>query len=211
MARLLVVCCALLLLAAPAGGKGFELRLCGASGCKAVPPGADLAGMYGSRAVAPPARPGAFVELRAYDGKRELGRWAYVPSAHALWRRFGTSGSVGVTWTRLGPREDAAWRVAARGIRPYPAPTVRGATLAGRPVLDPASYLAVYEAAPLVTSFAGNPLQLVLISNRSSPWTGPDASVDFYPRQGVLVTAGTILVLPPALTERLRERRSLTS
>jgi hypothetical protein len=209
MTRLLLACCAFLLLATPAGGKGFQLRLCGASGCKAVAPGAALAGLYGVRALAPPARPGAYFELRAHDGERELGRWAYVPSAHAVWRHFGTSGAAGVTWTRLGPREDTGWQDAVRGLTPFAAPTVRAATLSGRPVRDPASYLAVYDAAPRVTSFAGDPLQLVLLGKRPSPWTGPDASVDFYPRQGVLVTAATILVLRPALAERLRERRSL--
>jgi hypothetical protein len=211
MARLLIAACFVtLLVAAPAGGKGFAYRLCGASGCKPAPESAGLAGLSGMRALAPPARPGAYFELRAYSReRRELGRWAYVPAAHALWRRFGTSGSAGVTWTRLDPDEDAAWRDTVRGLEPFRAPTVRAATLAGKPVADPASYLAVYEASPRVMSFSGDPIQLVLISKRPSPWTGLDASADFYPRQGVLVTAGTILVLRPALAERLRERRSL--
>jgi hypothetical protein len=209
MTRPLLVCCAFLALAAPAGGKGFEYRLCGASGCRALPPGADLAGVYGARDLAPPARPGAYFVLGAYDGKREMGRWAYVPSEQALWRRFGTSGPPGATWTRLGPLEDANWQRTVRGLVPFAAPTVRAATLGGKAVREPGSYLAVYDASPRVMSFAGNPLQLVLLSKRPSPWTGLDASADFYPRQGVLVTVGTILVLRPALAERLRERRSL--
>jgi hypothetical protein len=209
MARLLALCALALVLAPPAAGKGFAYRVCGANGCKPVPESAALAGLFGVRTLAPPAPPSRYFELRAFVEGREVGRWAYVPEGHALWRRFGTSGSPGVSWTRLGPREDRRWRAAVRGLSPFPVPVVSSATLAGVRVADPASYLAVYAAQPRVTAFDGDPQPLVLRSSRPTPWTGPAAVIDVYPRQGVVVTGAAILVLAPAVAERLRARRSL--
>jgi hypothetical protein len=209
MGRLLALCGLALVLVASAAGKGFTYRVCGAGSCAPLPGSAALPGLFGVRTLAPPQRPGPYFELRAFADGGEIGRWAYVPGSHSLWRRFGTSGTPGVSWTLLAPREDARWRHAVRGLSPFAAPAVTAATLGGVRVEDPASYLAVYDAQPRVTGFGGEPLPLVLLSSRPTPWTGAAASVDVYPRQGVVVAAGTILVLDRVLAERLRARRSL--
>jgi len=200
-----------LLAAAPAAGKGFDYRLCGASGCKRLPAGASFYGLFGDREIAPPAAAAPYYELRGFDRKgREIGGLAYVPSAHAVWRHFGTGFSVGATWTRLSRLEEVRWREVVRGLTPLAAPTVRRATVGGKPVRDPASYLALYDAArPRVTAFSGDPLEIVLESGRPSPWTGPDAAFAFYPREGVLTIGGRILVLPAAVAERVRQRAGL--
>jgi hypothetical protein len=209
MARLALVCCVFLLVAAPAAGKGAEYRLCGASGCKRLPADTFLDGLYGGRVVTPPA-PASYYELRGFShhSGREIGGWAYVPSAHAVRRYFGT-GFTGGTWTQLSGREDARWRKAVRGLSPFAAPSVRRATVGGKPVRDPASYLALYAAPAQVTSFSGDPLEIVLESRRPSPWTGPAAAFAFYPREGVLTTAGMIFVLPAAVAGRVRQRVGL--
>jgi hypothetical protein len=137
MPRLLLVCVAFLVLAPAAAGKGDEYRVCGASGCERLPESAGLAGLFGARAVAPPAAPAPFYEFRgsSHHG-REVVRWAYVPSARAVWRSGGT-------WTRLTRLDEARWREAVRGLSPFATRTVRRATVGGKPVRDPASYLAL--------------------------------------------------------------------
>jgi hypothetical protein len=213
MSRVLLVGVIFFVLAPAAAGKGFEYRVCGVSGCERLSKRTSLPGLFGVRDLAPPAAPAPFYELRGADRQgREVGRWAYVPSAHAVWRRFSTSGfataSVG-TWTRLTRDEETQWREAVRKLSPFAAPTVRRATVAGKPVSDPASYLALYEARAQVTVFSGDPLEIVLESGRPSPWTGPEAAFAFYPRESVVTTAGRILVLPVAVAERVQRRLAL--
>jgi hypothetical protein len=88
-------------------------------------------------------------------------------------------------------------------------PTIRRATVGGKPVRDPASYLALYQAQPQVTAFGGDSLEIVIESARPSPWTGPEAAIAFYPRDSVVTTAGRILVIPVAVAERMQRRLSL--
>jgi hypothetical protein len=79
----------------------------------------------------------------------------------------------------------------------------------GRVVDDPNSYLAIFATPARVASFSGKPQSIELRSARATPWTGPAAAVDFYASEGVVVTAGTILPLPRAVADRVRQRKSL--
>jgi len=203
--RLLLACVVFLALVPAAAAKGFEFEVCGASGCEELPPGVFLTGLFGGRELVPPAAAAPFYEVRGFDRQgREPGRWAYVPSARAVWRR-----DSGGTWTRLARPEQKRWHEVVRKLEPFPAPIVRRATVGGKPVSDPASYLALYDARPLVTAFSGDPLEIVLDSARPSPWTGPDAVFAFYPRESVLTIGGKILVLPGAVAARVQQRLGL--
>jgi len=203
MVRVLLVLCLALAAAGSAEAKSLDYRVCGADVCKRLGPGAPAAGLFGGTMVAPGA-PGPYYEIRVlgHDG-RWAGHWAYVPGAQAIWR-----GNAG-TWTRLTAAEDAQWRRFVRGVKPYSVPSVRRATIGGRPVEDPSSYLALLAAPVRVSAFSGVPEPVVLESARMSPWTGMTPIADFYARQGVLVAAGMILRLPPAMAERARQGKSL--
>ena len=93
---------------------------------------------------------------------------------------------------------------AVRGLEPCRTPAVRAATLGGVPMNDPASYLAIYGSRPQVTSFSGDPLPLPCSRGGRRRGRAGMRRSDVYPREGVVVTAGTILVLPTPLAERLR-------
>ena len=204
MRGLVFACFVVLVLAPPAVGKGpLDVKLCGSFGCKTLPAGTSVVGAFGgSWEISPPPAPAPYFELRAMGGHgNEVRGVGYVPSARALWH--------GGTWSRLTSAEDARWQRLVSGLKPFAAPIVRRVTVDGRSVEDPASYLAIYAVRPRVTTFSGAPQLLVMYSAGSSPWTGAERTVDFYPRQGVAVTAGTIFPLPPSITERIRLRQSL--
>jgi hypothetical protein len=121
----LLLCCALGLILVPTGGaKRFELEICGASGCKAIPARASgpIMAAYGSWEISPLIAPAPFFVVTLTADGKEVGRLAYVPSARALWHRVSTWSAAGHgvsgTWSQLSAEDDVRWSRLPRGLRP---------------------------------------------------------------------------------------------
>jgi hypothetical protein len=156
--------------------------------------------------VSAPPEPAPFYEFVTSGGEANERRVAYVPSAAALWH---ASRGGGGTWARLRPEEAAALDRLTRGLQPYQRPTVSRATVGGRTVRDPSSYLSLYGASSRDVAISGRPVRVILYSGRPTPWTGLNLTIDYYPRGHVIVTAGTSWVIGSIMGRRLLDAASL--
>ena len=179
--------------------RAYDFRLCGSSGCK---PAAARA--QGSTACYGFARPRRLRRTGAVLRAPRLSRQGARSAAGRTCRARTRSGAVREqaarrTWTALergrGRRAGAARpraRAVPRAGRPRGdarRPSCRGSRVVPRPVRRSRARDVVHRRCARASCS---------LSARPTPWTGPDAGVDFYPRQGVVVTGATVLLLPRA-------------
>jgi hypothetical protein len=200
-------------LALPAAASAKELSaatVCGAEGCTTFQkPSMELAG-GGDGVGDPAAAPGPYYTVKLAvdaDGHDEAWTIFYVPDAEMVVFR----GEQGVTtFERLSGSSRRAFHQYTRGIEPYPAPTITGATVGGRGVADPQSYLALFTAPSAGDAYpaAADFVPVTFRSTRPSPWT--DARyLMFSPSTGALERGATVVQLPPATVDAIAARASL--
>jgi hypothetical protein len=208
-----VLLAAVLALVVPAAAAGKELSaatVCGAKGCTTFQrPSLELAGGGdGVSEPAPAAAPYHSVELTVDEqGHHESWTVFYVPGPDMVVYRDQAGRTA---FEKLSGDASAAFRRYTDGIAPYPAPTITGATVNGRPAADPQSYLSLFterpvgEAYPDVADF----VPIVLHATRPSPWT--DARyLMFSPSSGSLERGTSVVRLAPETVEAIVAGTSL--
>ena len=177
----------------------IKISVCGESGCSAASNPIHHDPFGGSDVDANSPAPGAYYRLDLDAGGE---RWSlfYVPAARAV----AIPNDRGrFDWRALaGPGAPVVRRL-ARGVEPFPPPTVSGASLNSRPLPGkPASYLALLETRGAFVLPEGGSVPLELHSDRPSPWT--NISYRYYPENDVLLRAtGAFVRVPPELVADL--------
>jgi hypothetical protein len=202
-----------LALVVPAAATAKELSaatVCGAKGCTTFQrPSIDIAsGGDGVADPAPAAAPYHAVKLTVDEqGHHESWTVFYVPGADMVVFRD----EVGrATFEQLNGDARAAFRRYTDGIVPYPAPTITDATVDGRHVADPQSYLSLFTERPVGESYpaAADFVPIVLHASRPSPWT--DARyLMFSPSTGSLERGTRNVQLAPATVDAIVAGASL--
>jgi hypothetical protein len=207
---LLVATIALVLPAAAAAKELSAATVSGAKGCTTFEhPTMELAG-GGDGIADPAAAPGPYysVEL-AVDAEGHDDSWTifYVPGAETIAFRD----EVGrTTFERVTGDARLAFHEVTRGTAPFEAPTITGATVGGRAVDDPGSYLSLFtargagEAYPAAADF----VPVVLLARVPSPWTD-GRYLMFSPSTGALERGTRVVQLPPATVAAVAAGESL--
>jgi hypothetical protein len=183
----------------PTGATAKEISsvtICGGSGCRTIErPGDEIAsGGDGIPDPAPALAPYYTVTLTSEaEGIGDSWQVFLVPSPPYVAFR-GDDGRV--VFERLDGGALRAFRTATRGLVPYPAPAITGATVGGKSVIDPGSYAELLtlegEGAPATT--AADFVPVLLHSTRPTPWTDLRYHM-FSPSTGTLERGATRITL----------------
>jgi hypothetical protein len=198
---------------AAAKGELTSVEVCGASGCRTVerPPQEVIRAGDGITEIAPAAEPYFTVRLTVEQHGVGSDSWQifYLPGSSML--AFPDEHGV-MVFEQLPRPAAAAFRSVARGVEPYPVPTVTGASVGGKPVADPASYLALFGLDGGADVYPAEPdfVPIVLSSTRPSPWTGAPYFL-FSPSAGALMRAAEVIELPDSLADAIAARQSLAA
>jgi hypothetical protein len=150
--------------------------------------------------------PAPYYRVRLVGDRSSIALW-YVPGEAKL--TLLPFGYDTFAWTTVA----GSWRetldALARRIDPYPVSTIARATVDGRAVADPQSYLVLW-------SLTGKPhgyprdygVQIVLRSTQPSPWTDGNF-LQFLPRDRMLVRDGELVAVPRWIAARIGRRASL--
>jgi hypothetical protein len=178
-----------------------RVELCGSTACVAAPSGSGLNSFLATGVV--PAQPAAlqpYYEVWALysDGSRRLSSF-YVPGAAVVY---------GGDWMAADSRPSI--RDLAVSIEPRPAPDVIAATIAGKRVQDPLSYISLFTAGRLTSRWSGfrGWLRIGFVFDRPNPWATTGLRVS---RTGGFVWRdGWIYRIPNAVATRARRGLSLS-
>ena len=211
MSRRLVVLVALLALAAPAAeakGPPGSVSVCGARGLCVTVAGAEaqrLALWDITREVAP-AKPAPYytVYFRWSDSARQETLY-WLPTL-GLAR---TTTQAVARWYTVA--EGGRGAVAAR-LAPTAPPRITRATVAGRRVRAPQTYLQLFRAGRKVSIFpaVNSWLPLRLHATVPSPWTDGSANLRISSTGGYLLRDDTVFAIPGRLADRARRGLPLT-
>jgi hypothetical protein len=196
--RRIAVALAAVAVALPGTAAAKELdsaTICGASGCRTIaqPPESLASGEDGISDAIP--APGAFytVELSVSSGgEPDSWRVYWIPDAETVAFR-DESGRT--TFERLSGAPLAAFRTATSGLEPFAGPVVSGATVDGRPVSDPGSYLELFGRPTQVDAvpYEADWVPIEIRSRRPSPWTNAVLLV-YSPSAEIVEAGGTTFV-----------------
>lgn len=202
---------AALVLAAPAGAKGpVDLDVCGVSECKTFKWRGEenwelvlgLLNANGLDYAAAPA-PGNYYRLQAKADWLEDVQGAtlfyYVPGANTL--------RAGSNWLRPDKKLTAALAGATRDLEPFPRPTLTRVLVNGRSAPNPAAYEALLGelAAGKVVPDLGRRIEIVLRSDRPSPWTSVLRPLEYFPRVNLLHRHVEWFRVTPRLAAQIEE------
>jgi hypothetical protein len=178
---------ALLFLPSVAAAKELSAAtICGASGCRTVehPPMALASGGDGVEDAVPPVSPYYRVTLHVeHEGTDESWDVFWIPNATTLGFRdeagnatFERLSLEAMSQYRDEPRDAealAAWATVTEGVEPFEMPKVTEATVGGKPVDDPGSYLGLFgrEPDPSLYPDASDWMSVELKAATPSPWT----------------------------------------
>jgi hypothetical protein len=210
---LIAAAAAVICLVVPAGAAAKELSsatICGESGCRTIDRPNELlaGGGDGIPEPAPAASPYYAVRLTTtHEGREEAWTIFYVPGPAMLGFR---SERDAAQFEQLEGPVVAAWRAAARGVDPFPAPRITSAAVDGEPVADPQSYLSLYGRTDEGAAYPAEPdfVPIVLHAARPSPWTDL-RYVMFSPSAGAVELGTRIVKLPEDTTAAIVARESL--
>lgn len=208
------------LLLAPAGAAQAKevtsLKICGASGCKESTDPEALRnwepGTNSDPASVSSTAPEPFytVELGFGDGQqtvhRETAYW--LPRSGLM--RFKSQALD--PWWKIFPNQAALYKDVSAGVDPLTPRLVR-ATVAGRAVADPSSYLRLMGSFPSLL-FPKGKLHLthvVLRASEPNPWVDGAAALSFDAKRRILVRSDGYFRLPGGLVKLLTKRASLAS
>jgi hypothetical protein len=199
------------------GGGLLVVRVCGASGCKAifnglflVEPNAPAAEATG----APPIGPFYVLEpsnFRAEEQTQEASGPTtpafFVPGTGVLRARPDAGQLAGQEWIRLSDAKRAALMAVLRGVEPFPAPRVTEVLIRGRSARTPETYLGLYAELPPVAepsfSTGGKPVAIAVRSDELSPWTDGHNRIAYYPDVRLLFRDGQWVRPTAELVERI--------
>ena len=207
---LLVAALALVVPTAAAAKELSAATVCGSKGCTTFQrPSMDIAsGGDGVADPAPAAAPYYSVKLTVDEqGHHQSWTVFYVPRADMVVFRD----EVGrTTFEKLSPDAQRAFRRYTDGIAPFAAPTITGATVNGRPVSDPQSYLSLFTEPPVGDAYPATAdfVPIVLHATRPSPWTD-GRYLMFSAATGSLERGTSVVQLAPATVEAIVAGASL--
>jgi hypothetical protein len=201
---------AALLLGSPAGAKGrVDTAVCGTSGCKTFTWAPDrwekgeviAIGLLNTDSMefAPSPPPGPYYRLELKAEWLENATLFYVPGANTL--------RAGSNWLQVDKKLSAALNAAARGLEPFPRPTLTRVLVNGRPAPNPAAYEALLGALPQgnVMPDLGRRIEIVVRSDRPSPWTSAPRPLEYFPRVNLLHRHVEWFSVSPRLAEQIEE------
>lgn len=188
MTRLALTVAAIVVLTTAGVAESKELAsatFCGASGCRTVDhPGTLTAGGDGVGDAVPAIGPYYTVRFTVeHEGQVDGWQVFWIPGADTLAFRdeLGNMTFEHLDGGKPNPYRDESrheealseLRYYTQGIEPYAMPAVVGATVGGKPVADPSSYLALYgrERDASISADADDWLPVELKATRPSPWT----------------------------------------
>jgi hypothetical protein len=213
MKALVVAAVGLVALALPATSAAKEIAsvtVCGASGCRTThnPPQQIASGADGVPDPAPAPAPYYTVTLTAGEpGAMESWQIFYVPEPAFL----GLRGEAGrAVFERLEEGALPLLQAAARGVEPFPAPTITRVTVGGKRVADPASYtrLLTIEGEESSIAAPADFVPIVFHATRPSPWTELRYLM-FSPSSGTLERSISLVELPDRLAAAVAGGASL--
>jgi hypothetical protein len=192
-----------------------SVQVCGASGCRTETDTAALRVLEGSAGesdtyVGPPAA-SAFhtVRVTVRAGEERVTWQSHLVLAARVMRT--TDEANRAAWRRLPAKEQAAWEGLTRGVEPFARPTLTRVTVAGKAVVDPNSYLALYDIRRrgLVRPGKADWVTIRLRSAQPSPWTDGTNELSYSRSANLLTRDGELVRVPGALASRLERRASL--
>ena len=209
MARRLTPVLALLLVAVPAAQAKAppDVKICGATACLAIAQNdAERLSLWSTSGAVAPGAPAPFYVFQyrwKTTDRYETVYW--IPSRNLL--RF-TSAAL-VSWCRV-PR--AAFQPFASGLAPIPVPSIARATVGGRDVHVPASYLKLFSVGRATNEWPGVSgwLRVRFTASAASPWTDASANVRISSTANYLLRDDTVFVIPIRLADRIRRGLALT-
>lgn len=207
------------------GGGLLVVRVCGSNGCKPIFNGLFLVDPNAAAADAtgaPPVGPFYVLEPSNYRAEEQTEEASgpttpafFVPGTEALRARPDAGQLTPQEWVRLSTAKRTAILAALRGVEPFPAPRVNQVLIAGRTVRDPESYLGLYADFPAVAeptfSARGEPIAIVLRSEKPSPWTDGHNRIAYYPDVHLLFRDGQWVRPSADLVERIEHPATLGS
>jgi hypothetical protein len=192
--------------AAAKGPPVDRIDLCGSRACVAAVSGAATEALnsffVGALTPVPPAAPQPYYDVRSVyaAGGFRLSSY-FVAAASALY---------GGDWNTLDAAALAPMSASAERLEPWPEPGVIAATIAGRAVHEPASYIRLFTAGRLTSAWHGfgGWLRVEVLFDRPNPWAM--TSLRISRKRGFVWREGWIHRIPDALAARARRGLSLT-
>lgn len=203
-------------LSAPAQAKEIlSLKVCGASGCvKSTDPNV-LAGWEGGNqdpAQVWQTTPAGYYKVIVGfgdQGKLVAAEPAYWLPGRNLMRFIGQSG---YPWWKLFPAQVTMLRTVAGDLSPL-TPTLSRATVGGKTVTDPSSYLRLLgkfrEVTVLPQTAHRKTVRIVLHAPAANPWIHSTLGFRYLPKTRLLVRDGLAYRVPKRMARRLMRRVSL--
>jgi hypothetical protein len=206
---------------AKAPPSGFEL--CGPAACTSINGTADAEplaidlfyGGGGSKELWTPLVPAApFYTMHWSFGDDQRHTGYYVPLLNVF--RYvgdaaGPESSTGtVHWMKLGPAARALFERRVATLVPFAVPTPVHATVGGRAVRDPESYLRLWSVGkPTLAWPETGFVRIKVTADIASPWTDAAADLRIARRGPYLVRDSTVYRIPVQLARLVRARASL--
>lgn len=201
-----------LLVVAPAWGQDHgrpSLRLCGPAACTTVD---DLetvervAGFGQARAAAaPPLVP--FFEVRVNPASWTTSARFFVPSAGVVRTRL----TGRPAWAKIDRRTLRRLRVALRGVRPWPAPTLTYVRIDGIQIGAAPAYARLFEKFPPAprAPYTLPRVHIDLGSSVPSPWTDGWHDIEYVTTRDLLSVDGRWVRPPADIVEQIEHDVSL--
>jgi len=155
---------------------------------------------------------------RVVPGPFYLLRWSWSPGEEDS--AYVVLGSSAIRWNS-GPGHSAGWsgldsatldrvRNLARGVDPYPTPTLTRVTVGGREVAEPQSYLQLFAGKLSFKRVGGRWWTVKLQSAAPSPWTDGSFLVRLSRNHPYVVINGMLFRLPRPIVQQARFGLALT-
>lgn len=146
--------------------------------------------------------PGPFYLLRWSWSPGEEDSAYLVPGSSAIRWNAGP-GHTGA-WTGLGSSTLDAIRGLARGVDPYPTPTLTRVTVGAREVAEPQTYLQLFAGKLVYKQVGGRWWTVKLQSAAQSPWTDGSFTVRLSRSHPYVLINGLVFRLPRAIVRQAR-------
>ena len=205
----LVVAGAALALAPPAAPHGglVIVKVCGASGCRAIDAGVELLPPHYAHPSkqdeldeAPPLGP----HYELVVSNERLRAW-YVPDPGVL-RARPSEDATWTTWLRFDRKAEKRLRAVLRGLAPFPEPSVDRISIGGRRASDPERYTALFDPAlerGPAPPWEAKQLRVSVRFDRPNPWADASVRLFYAPRRDALWRDGEWFRVSPDLARAL--------
>jgi hypothetical protein len=209
---------AALALAAPGLAKEPKsATVCGPDGCATTNDSRQLLNLIADNGTTPPPPPAGeyykvtmTIDVPPDAGVAPKVEWWYTASGGGLLRAVQKDPSGVTAWYPLTATGTAFMERLTRDVKPFPLPRVTSATIGGKPVADPSSYLALFgqETTGSARVAAGD-WQDIVFSGPASPWTDNAVTLQYSPSADAILRGYEIAKLPPSLAAKVESGSSL--